>query len=313
MRTAAGPSGIPTALLGLIRDARFSRGIRCPRCGADRVQRWGSFSGRQRYRCRECRRTFSDLTGTPAAYAKKLPLWVAYGRCLAESLTIRRAAARLDIHPCTSFRWRHALLDGLRANDVDVLEGWIELAWQWFDHSQKGRRNIGEEVRRRGERSIRRQDRTGVNALIACDRRGIVISAMTDLSSTRRVSCGQLDAALDRRIAGAPIITAAEGQLGACGTFARRRGGTFHDARPGIVPRTSSTANTRSGPAKLLTHVRTVRRYRDRLVEWLRRFRGVATRYLLNYLVWHRGVDRALRSAVGATALRWPVGDAIRS
>jgi hypothetical protein len=69
------PSPEPLALLlERVRSARFSRGPACPRCRGRWIQRWGQFAGRQRYRCRGCRRTFSDLTGTPAAYVKKLGL-----------------------------------------------------------------------------------------------------------------------------------------------------------------------------------------------------------------------------------------------
>jgi hypothetical protein len=45
-----------------------------------------------------------------------------------------------------------------------------------------------------------------------------------------------------------------------------------------------------------------------RLKQWLARFRGVATRYLANYLIWHTCVDRAYRHGVGAVMLRWPIG-----
>jgi hypothetical protein len=61
-------------------------------------------------------------------------------------------------------------------------------------------------------------------------------------------------------------------------------------------------------------HVRALRAYAARLVGWLGRFRGVATRYLANYLAWHRAVDEtAKRRAIEAQALRWPVPIAINS
>jgi hypothetical protein len=53
--------------------------------------------------------------------------------------------------------------------------------------------------------------------------------------------------------------------------------------------------------------VRTARAYVERLGDWLIRFRGVASRYLPNYLVWHREVDRAWRMGIASVALRWPL------
>ena len=83
------------------RRLRFGERPSCPRCDADRVHRWGSFSGRKRYRCVACRRTFSDFTGTPLAYIKKLPAWSPYCLCMREGLssTPRRAAPRGIAHP----------------------------------------------------------------------------------------------------------------------------------------------------------------------------------------------------------------------
>lgn len=37
---------------------------KCPHCGADNLQKWGTSGNRQRYRCKSCKRTFNGLTGT---------------------------------------------------------------------------------------------------------------------------------------------------------------------------------------------------------------------------------------------------------
>ena len=54
--------------LSEVGDAGFLNGYardRCPRCGCDRIQRWGREQGGvQRYMCRGCRRTFTPSTGT---------------------------------------------------------------------------------------------------------------------------------------------------------------------------------------------------------------------------------------------------------
>ena len=40
-------------------------------------------------------------------------------------------------------------------------------------------------------------------------------------------------------------------------------------------------------------HVQNVNAYDSRLKEWLRRFHGVATKYLDSYLAWFRAIDRS--------------------
>ena len=138
----ANPTGNPTTILDRIRDARFATGVRCARCDAPRVARWGSFAGRQRYRCGECKRTFSDLTGTPAAHIKKLHLWSDYARCIAEGVSVRSAARRLHVAVSTAFRWRHRILDELWVRDNEALSGIVEIGDLWFPYSRKGERGL---------------------------------------------------------------------------------------------------------------------------------------------------------------------------
>ena len=279
-------------LLGRLRHTRYSGGIQCPRCGASRVQRWGSFAGRQRFRCRGCGRTFSDLTGTPAAYSKKLGLWPRYARCMAEGLSVRRSARRTGVCPSTAFRWRHAILAPLHETGAEMLGGWIELGSVTFAYSEKGARRTRQPARRRAvsARSGFMEPRVGVT--VACDRSDHVVTCM---ASQARPSTTDLEIALDARIWGSPTLLAAHGRYGPASVFVHRRGGCFIDVR---VPH---------HPSGSLVHIRTVRDYVFRLLDWMDRFHGVATRYLPNYLAWHCRLDRVWRDAVPRALLRWPL------
>lgn len=72
-----------------------------------------------------------------------------------------------------------------------------------------------------------------------------------------------------------------------------------HPSNCSSVPTVSSPDGDSIGRAQevsmplpdTLVHTRSVREQEARLRVWLRRFRGVATRYLQNYLVWHGMVD----------------------
>lgn len=281
------------ALLAFIRDARFSKGVRCPRCEASHVQRWGTFSGRQRYRCRgKCGRTFSDLTGTPAAYIKKLTLWPAHSRCMAEGLSLRSVASRLGVHVSTAFRWRHRTLEGFRIRDAETLTGWIELGSEWFPESRKGRRVLDRPPRRRGIPRYWVFGPPHRKVLVACDREAHVVTA---LLAGRRLSASELTRLLGDRIQGRATVVAKEGVLGDCARFARSRGLEYRDGRSG------------SSGSGGLAHVRNAWACGRRLKRWMMRFRGVATRYLQNYLIWHRQVDAAERRGIGVDALRWPL------
>jgi len=278
-------------ILRELRLARFNRGLRCVRCGSTRVQKWGWFSRRQRYRCRGCGRTFSDLTGTPAAYIKKLERWPLYTLCFAEAMTVRRSAKEVSVHPSTAFRWRHRLAAGLRATDNDRLTGRIELYMWRYPESRKGERGL-DRPPRRGTQPMSPIDWPGRWdwLYLACDREGNVVSRILPERTP-----DEWGIVLKDRIHGVPVLIA-----------------SVRNFRYGNVPLFAETIGASVRLATGLEHPShrpdtAVMLYRARLVRWLARFHGVASKYLENYLVWHRRVDEAERSDLPARVLRWPV------
>ena len=280
-------------ILDFIREARFARGFVCPRCNSRRVQRWGHFSGRQRYRCRGCRRTFSDLTGTPAAYIKKLGLWDGYGLCLAGSYSVRESARLLRIDPTTAFRWRHRRLTPLQDKTAEQLHSWIELETTRFAYSEKGSRNLRRPARRRGK-GFGEPPFHAVVVLAACDRAGHAIASKCG----SRLTGVHLRQTLAGNVAKRSIVCAASGPFSPAATFARHLGGAYYNTHP--------RART-PGAIQLLVHTRNAAAFCERLKAWIARFRGVATRYLDNYLAWHVVLDRTHRQSIGAETLRWPL------
>ena len=107
-RALASVSGEPETVR-LLEEA-FAAAPRCPHCGAEELQRWGSASGLRRYRCAACRRTFDALTGTSLARLRKKACWLRYGEALAAGMSLTKAAAHCGVHLTTSFRWRHRFL-----------------------------------------------------------------------------------------------------------------------------------------------------------------------------------------------------------
>lgn len=269
----------PRHIIDTFRDVRFSRGIACARCSSTRVHRWGSFAGRQRYRCIECRRTFSDLTGTPAAYLKRIECLSAFARCMTEALSVRRTATRIGVHPSTAFRWRHRFLDELRSGPAPPLGGWIEVRYEWCPESRKGQRFTDRPPRHRGAR-FRGFAHMGNWAviLLACDRRGGAISDVLTQRATGSVEPDDLERLLNGRAEGPPTLVSGTGRFGACARLAHRQGWQFEPIG-----------------GNWLAHDRNARAFLFRFRRWLRRFRGVASRYLANYLTWHERLDREQR------------------
>ena len=74
-------------------EARFGAQILCPYCKSMTVGSWGRACGLKRYRCRECRKSFNALTGTPLARLRKRGAWKTYAQAVAESVSVRKAGS----------------------------------------------------------------------------------------------------------------------------------------------------------------------------------------------------------------------------
>ncbi|MFO7893151.1 MAG: IS1595 family transposase [Longimicrobiales bacterium] len=249
----------------------------CPHCAATRVHRWGTFSGRQRYRCLVCERTFSDFTGTPLAALKLVDRWPDFCRCMLASMTVREAARYLGVDKNTAFRWRHRLLRALDASDCGPLGSTVVIHETSFPFSEKGKRGL--------ERPPRRRRATGwfevpsVWAYIASDDAGRIASGVV---GQRRPMADDLQAALAPRLGTAGEIVSSIGPYGAAGLLAVRLERAYRRAEPGA-------------PEMMVA-----RRYIMAMRRWLKHFHGVATRYLSNYLAWHRFLEAGGIGAAGA-------------
>jgi transposase-like protein len=85
------------------------RPFQCPHCHSPEVSPWGTYHDRpgfQRYRGKDCGRTFNDLTKTRFAQSpRSLPHWVMATFLLCLSCSSRRLARELGGHIRPSSRW----------------------------------------------------------------------------------------------------------------------------------------------------------------------------------------------------------------
>lgn len=260
----------------VVRQLRFRNGLFCPRCGHRRVHRWGHFDSRlgprRRYRCLRCGRTFSDLTGTHLAYLKRLEHWRRFCQIAPGHLTIRGVAERLGIHRTTSFRWRHLLLDRLRATEIVGLRGRVSLEIDWLPFSEKGSRRLQRPARRVRFDGFSFETRVEW-VVVACDRRR---ESFATAVGPRQPRHDVIRAALNSALSAPAALVCRRNRLIPFTPVA-----TVLDVPLELeTPLNAETGHGREPERGRIYMVR-VRR-------WLKRFRGVATRYLDHYLVWFR-------------------------
>lgn len=261
----------------VVRRLRFRDGVFCPRCGHRRIHRWGRFKSRfgsrRRYRCLHCGRTFSDLTGTPLAYLKRLDLWRRFCQIALGPLTIRGVADRLGIHRTTSFRWRHLLLHRLRQTEVVRLRDRVSLEIDWLPFSEKGSRRLQRPPRRLRFEGVFSFETRVEWIIVACDHgRG---SFATTVGS-RRPRHRLIRAALEPALEAPTALVCSRNRLIPFTPVA-----TAFDVPLELEYPANREARRDQEPERGRVYMARVRR-------WLKRFHGVATRYLDHYLLWFR-------------------------
>ena len=143
----------------------------------------------KRYRCKACKATFNALTGTPLAQLHRRELWGRHAGALLDGISLRKAAARLDIDLTTSFRWRHRFLEAIKSMQPKTLQGTVEADETYFLHSKKGSRDLGRPARKRGGKASKRGlSDEQVPVLIARDRDKATADRILDDRSERSIA-----------------------------------------------------------------------------------------------------------------------------
>ena len=252
----------------------------CPSCGNERCNRHGFANDLQRFRCCACGRTINDLSGTPLARLRHKAEWLAYSQVLLDSLSVRKGAERVGVHRNTAFRWRHRFLDWVKLDRPASLNGIVEADETFLLESQKGSRTLDRPPRRRGGRAPMRGISRHLDCiLVARDRNGRTIDAVTGRGA---LTAAQLERDLLPRLD--PQALLVSDSHAAYRAFARK-----HRIAHETVNLRAGVRVRHSGSRAI--HVQNVNAYHGRFKAWLLGFRGVASRYLPNYLGWRWALD----------------------
>jgi transposase-like protein len=252
--------------------------LACPHCAAPAHQLigWGWQRGLRRYRCKACLRTCNALTGTPLTRLRHAEHWLNYGTALIQGLTVRAAAQQCGISKNTAFLWRHRFLHNVAHHQAVHERGVVEVDETFFLESFKGQRPLMRPSRQRGGVSATRgTGKDQIPVMVVRDREGHTADfklAKLDAVHVRAALQPLVDVEAVLCTDGAAVYSA----------FARHQGITHQ------VVQARQGKRVRGGAF----HIQNVNAYHSRLKEWMIRFHGVATKYLINYLGWRRMLER---------------------
>lgn len=248
---------------------KFSEGRYCPYCSNRHIVLYGRYNGKQRYKCKTCRRTFGDLTNTPLAmthFPEKWPLFMEY---TLKGMSLKACAKEFKISYVSLFYWRHKLLVALSITKTKGMTGRVELDNMYLKYSRKGEKTIPNR-----HEAKRVHDKSMNYFSIKSDK----VCVLTVLDGFKNIFCGAV----------------CQGHL-------------FYQYVEETLGKLINKENTVSSSKPIFTlflkkmHIkRCIKNLKDKsaaieyignCLDWMGRFNGVATKYLNNYLSWYKFVS----------------------
>ena len=258
-----------------VKEFRFSKGKVCPHCSSELISKNGKYNGKQRYICKDCKRTFTDFTNSAVYRSKKsLDKWLKYAKCMIMGLSIRKSAKIVGINIATSFFWRHKILDCISAFlGTGHVDGLIEADEVFFAESFKGTKtiNMPRESHKRGK-SIKKRgiSKEQICIATALDRQGNLI----------------IEPLCKGRMTYKELENLYKGHIGENSILCT-------DSHKSYI-RFATDFNLdhkriKTGKHKEdIYHIQHINNLHSNLKRWMRRFNGVASKYISNYMHWFK-------------------------
>lgn len=269
----------------------------CVHCGSDHFVKNGKDgNGNTRYLCRKCGKTFTALTNTALSRTRKsIDVWKLYVENLLEGRTLTECAKRCGISLPTAHVWRHKILNALSEESFDhEYSGLLEMDEMFVRISYKGNHTksknfvMPREAHKRGSDSADAAHSNHSKASVLCVvERGKRYSAIVPCRGV--VSQPLLEKLFKDKLSDDSIVMtdgyyAYKNYLSTTNAqhiVLKGFGGNAHQAR--VI-----------GPY----HINNVNAMHHRFRDFLRKYNGVSTKFLSNYLalfLWqenHRNTDK---------------------
>lgn len=197
-----------------VSETKAKNGLCCVHSTASNVVRFGTFEvknglktvKRQRYRCKNCQKTFTESTATPIYRTRKSNRWLEFIECMLSGLSLHEFAKKMKgISHTTLFFWRHKILSALSQIKINSFEEIVEMDETYFLYSEKGKRKIaGRKPRKRGGKSqFRGISHEQVCVLVARDR---TKNTFVGLLGRGRITKKQLDKAIGDKLNSSTVL-----------------------------------------------------------------------------------------------------------
>lgn len=225
----------------------------CPHCFSTSIFRNGNKNGKQQYKCKQCKKNFFATTGTPTHGLHLRHKIEKYTIALQQGMSIRVAAQFVGISKNTSFTWRHKFISSLKNEPIIANTKSPEaITIIKTRYSDKGRKKAPEKIRK---------DST------------TVIITQNDQVTIKKLDTKSIQKQLAKLMYEKNIVTTTR-------------------------IKTLTTIKTKLQPNQILKQKKLRNKLAKQAIQqanqlkiWMKRFRGVATKYLQQYWNWYCGLQ----------------------
>jgi len=263
--------------------------------------------GCQRFKCNDCKRTFTEYTGTWLDGLHKKSQVVEYIALMLQGKSLDKISAKMGINKKTAFDWRHKILSSLEQDRGNEMEGIVESDETFFEESEKGNRVL----------KLKRPGRKRGLSTSEVKKRGISDNKVAVIATADRGNGMSLCVAAMGRICKEDISCSIAGKLPentvlctdghisyTCTLYEVRSKGFAKDNKLNhVVLRADLNQHVKKGVYLYCVrstryHIQNVNSIHHRLKKWIdNTFWGVSTKYMQNYLGWFRLNEKLKGSA----------------
>ena len=249
----------------------------CPRCKCEYVTKAGVHNGRQVYKCKNCKYQFRETAKSFVYHMHKYYLLINYIKCMLEGKSLRACAKEVGISLPTSFRWRHKILSAIQGLEGGInFSGITEVDELLMQYSEKGRRYKSLEEKEQAMNTVH----PNVAVLVMTDREGNLLFKHT---GENRVQNSQIKEELKRRVSEKNLICFKPND----------------EFKQAVKESPSKKVLVRRKTKGLAIYsVNIAEKKITNFLVWMLRFRGVATKYLQNYLMWFVVMNKYLKANI---------------
>ena len=275
--------------ISIRREQLYNKQADCPHCKERNYFKYGKDKGCQRFKCKDCGKTFTEFTGTWLDGLHKKSQAEEYIEHMIAGDSLDNISKQMGINKKTAFDWRHKILSALDQDSGKEMEGVVESDETFFEDSAKGNQTLDRKGRKRGKSSKTKDKKNrGISdnkaaVIVTSDRKGTLNMCVATMG---RIGKEDIIRSLETPLPESSILCT-DGHVS-------YKGFALDNRLKHVILRSDLKQFVKHG----VYHIQNVNSIHNRLKKWIdNTFWGVSTKYLQNYLGWFRIKENLKESA----------------